>query len=127
MNSGGIWTIVVGLGKADCLFCQIVEKKIPARVVLEDARAVAFEDIHPQAPVHVLVIPRRHIATTADLTTADRELVGDLVLMADKIARTRLEGRGYRLVMNCRAEAGQTVFHVHLHLLGGRLMTWPPG
>ncbi|MEK7767639.1 MAG: histidine triad nucleotide-binding protein [bacterium] len=113
---------------ADCLFCQIVEKKVPARVVLEDERAVAFEDIHPQAPVHVLVIPRRHIATTADLTTADRELVGDLVLMADRIARARLgEGRGYRLVMNCGAEAGQLVFHMHLHLLGGRPMKWPPG
>ena len=113
---------------ADCLFCQIVEKKVPARVVLEDEWAVAFEDIHPQAPVHVLVIPRRHIATTADLAMADRELVGDLVLMADKIARARLgEGQGDRLVMNCGAEAGQSVFHVHLHLLGGRPMKWPPG
>ena len=112
---------------ADCLFCQIVEKKVQARVVVEDERAMAFEDINPQAPVHVLVIPRRHISTTADLTEADRELVGDLVLMADRIARKRLGNRGYRLVMNCRAEAGQSVFHVHLHVLGGRPMTWPPG
>jgi histidine triad (HIT) family protein len=113
---------------ADCLFCRIVAGEIPAKRVYEDDRIVAFEDIHPQAPVHVLVVPRRHVATLNDLEAADDGLVGALVRAAGAIARARgVAESGYRTVFNCNAGAGQTVFHLHLHLLGGRLLGWPPG
>lgn len=110
----------------DCLFCRIVRKEIPAKIVAEDAFAVAFRDVNPQAPVHVLVIPRAHVASLNQADDAD--LIGRLHLMAARIAREEgLSERGYRTVINTNADAGQTVFHVHLHLLGGRRMTWPPG
>jgi diadenosine tetraphosphate (Ap4A) HIT family hydrolase len=112
----------------DCIFCKIAEGKIPARVIYEDDLAVAFEDISPQAPVHTLVIPRKHISTLLDMEDGDRELVGHLFKVAADLARQKgVDNGGFRLVMNTNADAGQTVFHVHLHLLGGRAMSWPPG
>jgi histidine triad (HIT) family protein len=110
----------------DCLFCRIVRKEIPVTLVAEDEHSIAFRDINPQAPVHVLVIPRAHVASldAAD----DAEMVGRLSLMAAEIARAEgVSASGYRTVMNTNSAAGQTVFHVHLHLLGGRSMHWPPG
>lgn len=112
----------------DCIFCRIVEKKAPAKILYEDELSVAFEDIAPQAPVHVLVIPKRHISTALELKEEDKDLIGHLFLIAGKIASEKgIAERGFRLVINCNREAGQTVFHLHLHLLGGRPMHWPPG
>ena len=112
----------------DCLFCKIIQKKIPARIVHEDENVLAFEDINPQAPVHVLVIPKKHIATTLEISPADHGLVGRLFEAASAIAHARgIAERGFRLVMNTNPESGQTVYHIHLHLLGGRPMHWPPG
>jgi histidine triad (HIT) family protein len=111
----------------DNIFLKIVERKIKADIVYEDDRSLAFRDINPQAPVHVLIIPKKVIATHADLTEADRELLGHLHLVAAKLAQQLGLGEGYRLVLNCQELAGQTVPHLHLHLLGGRLMHWPPG
>ena len=111
-----------------CLFCKIVAGEIPSKRVYEDEELVAFEDIHPQAPTHVLVIPRRHIATLNDLTNAEDGLIGSMERRAAVIAEQAGHGaKGYRTVFNCNADAGQTVFHIHLHLLGGRPMSWPPG
>jgi histidine triad (HIT) family protein len=110
------------------LFCRILQGQIPSEKVFEDDEIVAFEDVNPQAPVHILVIPRKHIATLNELQAEDDATLGRLHRVAAELARERdLAERGYRLVMNCNAEAGQTVFHVHLHLLGGRPMQWPPG
>ena len=112
----------------DCLFCKIVAKEIPATVVFENERVTAFEDIHPQAPTHVQIIPKRHLASTLELGEADRELIGELVDVGAAIARERgFADDGFRLVFNTNAAAGQTVFHIHLHLLGGRSFSWPPG
>ncbi len=112
----------------ECIFCRIVSGEVSAKKVYEDDDVVAFEDIRPQAPVHILVIPRRHIATVNDLTESDAQLIGRLVLVAKRIAAERgLAERGYRLVLNCNRDSGQEVFHIHLHLLGGRKFTWPPG
>ena len=113
---------------SDCLFCKIVEREVPAVLVHEDELLVAFEDINPQAPTHVLIVPKRHIATLDDLRENDRGLVGAMVECAASIARARGHAKtGYRTVFNCNDAGGQTVFHIHLHLLGGRDMTWPPG
>lgn len=113
---------------ADCLFCKIVNKELPARVVHEDEDTVAFEDVNPQAPTHVLVVPRRHVATMNDLMPEDEALVGKLFRVGAKIAKDRgFADRGWRAVMNANRDAGQTVFHIHLHVLGGRGMRWPPG
>ena len=112
----------------DCLFCKIVDGTIPARIVHQDADTVAFEDLNPQAPVHVLVIPRKHIATKNDLSPDDDELVGKLFRVAGQVARERgIADSGWRAVMNTNHDAGQSVFHIHLHVLGGRHMRWPPG
>jgi histidine triad (HIT) family protein len=112
----------------DCLFCRIAAGDIPASIVYQDERLIAFRDINPQAPVHVLLIPRRHIATLNDLAAADDELVGEMARRAAALARELgVSERGYRTVVNCNADAGQTVFHIHMHLLGGRKMAWPPG
>jgi histidine triad (HIT) family protein len=109
-----------------CLFCRIVRGEIPAKKVAEDEHCVAFRDINPQAPTHVLVVPREHVASLNEAT--DPALVGRLALFAARIAREEgIAERGYRTVFNTNAEAGQTVFHLHLHLLGGRHMGWPPG
>jgi len=111
-----------------CLFCRIAAGEIPVSKVYEDADVLAFNDINPQAPLHVLVIPRRHIATTNDIAESDQALVGQLVRRAAAIAAEKgYADRCYRTVFNCNAEAGQTVFHIHLHLLAGRSLTWPPG
>ena len=113
---------------ADCLFCKIVKREIPASIVYEDDRMLAFNDINPQGPTHVLVIPKRHIATLNELSDTDDALVGELVRRAAAIAKERgLSANGFRAVFNTNREAGQTVFHIHLHLIGGRPMRWPPG
>jgi len=111
-----------------CLFCRILQRELPARFVHEDERIAAIEDINPQAPVHVLVIPRKHVATLNDLVNEDDGLVGEMIRRAAIIARARgIHESGYRTVFNCNRGAGQSVFHLHLHLLGGRRMRWPPG
>jgi histidine triad (HIT) family protein len=111
-----------------CLFCKIIAGEIPASKVYEDDRVIAFNDTNPQAPMHVLVVPKKHIATLNELSATDDGLVGSMVRLAAAIAKDRgFDGPGYRTVFNCNAQAGQSVFHVHLHLLGGRVMTWPPG
>ena len=113
---------------ADCIFCKIAAGKIPAEIVYQNQELVAFKDVNPQAPQHILIIPRQHIETILDLKAEDVELTGRMVLAAGKIARDLgLAERGYRLVFNCGRDGGQEVYHIHLHLLGGRRMTWPPG
>jgi histidine triad (HIT) family protein len=112
---------------ADNIFLKIVRKEIPARIVHEDEQCLAFHDTRPQAPVHVLIIPKKEIATHVDIQAEDRELIGHLHVVAAQIARQLGLSDGYRLVLNCRERAGQTVPHLHLHLLGGRDFTWPPG
>ncbi len=112
----------------DCIFCKIAAGEIPATKVLETDDVVVFRDLNPQAPTHLLAIPRKHIATINDLTEDDAELVGKLYLAARQVAADEgIADSGYRTVMNCGEGAGQTVFHIHLHILGGRPLTWPPG
>ncbi len=112
----------------DCLFCKMVRGELKPDCVYEDDRVLAFHDINPQAPVHVLVVPKVHIATLNDLEDAHAELVGRLFVAAKRIAgELEIAQPGYRTVLNCNAAAGQTVFHIHLHLLGGRRFSWPPG
>jgi histidine triad (HIT) family protein len=107
--------------ETDCLFCKIVNRELPADVVFEDDELVAFNDISPQAPTHTLIIPKRHIATVNDLTEAEINLPGEMILRARALADEKgIAESGYRLIMNCNAEGGQTVYHIHLHLLGGR-------
>ena len=113
---------------SDCLFCKIIAGQIPASIVYQDETLVAITDINPQAPLHVLIIPRRHIATLNDLSPADDGLVGTMLRRAAALAKEGgYHDRGYRTVFNTNREAGQTVFHIHLHLLAGRPLTWPPG
>ena len=112
----------------DCLFCKMVSGEIQPDVVFEDDDVLAFRDVSPQAPVHVLVIPKSHIATTNELTPEHAALIGKMVLAARQIAADEgVAEPGYRMVMNCNPEAGQSVYHIHLHMLGGRPMGWPPG
>jgi len=112
----------------NCLFCKIIDREIPASIVYEDDSVLAFNDINPQAPTHVLIVPKRHIATLADLTDEDDALVGEIVRRAAALASERgIAAGGYRTVFNTNRDAGQTVFHIHLHLIGGRSMHWPPG
>ncbi|MBI1977578.1 MAG: histidine triad nucleotide-binding protein [Candidatus Omnitrophica bacterium] len=111
----------------DCIFCKIIDKKIPARFEYEDSELVAIQDIHPQAPVHLLVIPRKHISDINAAQESDCKLLGGLIHRAKLLAQHKKVEDGYRLVLNNGSKAGQSVFHVHLHLLGGRPMTWPPG
>ncbi len=111
-----------------CIFCKIVNKEVATNVIYEDNNIMAFDDINPQAPIHKLIIPKRHIATINDLTEEDSNLAGNLVLLGQKIAiELKISEKGYRLLFNCNREGGQDVFHIHLHLLGGRAMHWPPG
>ena len=112
---------------ADTIFGRIIRGEIPARIVHDDDRCLAFHDVAPQAPVHVLVIPKRPIASLADATEADADLLGHLVLVATQLARTLGLEDGYRLVVNCGRDGGQSVDHLHVHLLGGRRLGWPPG
>lgn len=112
----------------DCIFCKMAAGAIKPDTVYEDDEILAFRDIHPQAPVHVLVIPKRHIATLNDVTAADTALIGRLLLIAKQIAAdSGVAESGYRTLISCNRGGGQTVFHLHLHLLGGRHMKWPPG
>ena len=112
----------------DCIFCKIVTGDIPADIVYQNDHVVAFRDLDPQAPTHILVIPRRHIARLNDLQESDADIIGQLVLAAAEIARQEgIAEDGYRTILNCNDDGGQTVFHIHLHLLGGRRMGWPPG
>lgn len=116
------------MANQDCLFCKILSGEIPADVIYESDTAIAFRDINPQAPTHALIIPRKHIATINDIDEEDHALVGGLYAAAKEIAlREGFSEEGYRAVMNCNEAAGQTVFHIHLHLLGGRQLGWPPG
>ena len=112
----------------DCLFCKIINGDIPADIVYQDDDVLGFNDVNPQAPTHILFIPKKHIATVNDLKTNDAELIGKLYLAAKKVATDNgFADQGYRLVMNCNAGAGQTVFHIHLHMLAERSLSWPPG
>lgn len=111
-----------------CLFCNVIEKKVPSDVVYEDEHAIAFRDIRPVAPTHVLVVPRKHMAAVHDLTAADAEIMGRVMVAARNVAhQLGLEAAGYRLVINDGDAAGQTVHHIHVHVLGGRSLSWPPG
>jgi histidine triad (HIT) family protein len=113
---------------SECLFCKILAGEIPADIIFESESTIAFRDINPRAPTHVLIIPRQHVATINDIEPQHEELVGSLFSAAKAIASAEgLSEDGYRVVMNCNEAAGQTVFHLHLHLLGGRALTWPPG
>jgi len=113
---------------ADCLFCKIASKEIPAQLAYEDDQVLAFDDIHPAAPVHVLVVPRKHIATLNDAQPADDAVLGKLMTVAARVARDRgIAESGWRVTVNVGRDAHQLVFHVHLHLMGGRPFGWPPG
>lgn len=112
----------------NCLFCKIVAKEIPATVVFEDDEILAFRDINPQAPTHLLIIPKKHIATINDSEEDDAQLLGKMILQAKKLAQMEaIDETGYRLVFNINSGGGQEVYHIHLHLIGGRQMAWPPG
>ncbi len=112
----------------NCLFCKIISKEIHSKPVYEDESILAFEDLNPQAPVHILIIPKKHISTSLDIKDDDNELIGQMFQAANRIAKDKgIAEKGFRTVMNCNHDAGQTVFHIHLHLLGGRAMNWPPG
>ena len=116
------------MSEIDCPFCKIIEGKIPSSKVYEDTLCYAFDDINPQAPTHVQIIPRKHIATLNDLIPEDEPMAGHLLTVAVRIANERsIAEAGYRTVFNCNRGAGQSVFHIHLHLLGGRSLGWPPG
>ncbi len=113
---------------ADCLFCKMVKGEIKPDIVYEDEEILAFRDISPQAPVHILVIPKQHIPTLNDLEKDHAELIGKLFLVASKVAEKEgVAQTGYRTIINCNRDAGQEVFHIHLHMIGGRSMKWPPG
>ena len=112
----------------DCLFCKIIERKIPAKIVYEDDRVLAFDDIRPQAPIHTLVIPKVHFASLNEIPGDRAEILSDILLKARRIAEAKgIAESGYRIVLNTARDSGQEVFHIHFHLLGGRRMTWPPG
>ncbi len=111
-----------------CVFCQIAARERPATILYEDEQCVAFQDIHPKAPVHVLVVPRKHLASLNENLAEEEALLGHMLATAARVAKAKgIDGSGYRIVINTNAEAGQTVFHVHLHVMGGRRMQWPPG
>ena len=112
----------------DCLFCKIVKGEVPANIILSDERIIVFDDVNPQAPEHKLIIPKKHITTLNDIKDTDTDLMGHLIYTATTLAHTlNLAQDGYRIIMNCNVTGGQTVFHIHLHLLGGRQFLWPPG
>ncbi len=114
-------------GMSDCLFCKISDKQIPASVVYEDADVLAFRDISPKAPTHILIIPRKHITSLATLSEDDEKLAGHILFVAKQLAQREGLTNGFRTVFNAGSDGGQTVFHLHLHLLGGRALAWPPG
>jgi histidine triad (HIT) family protein len=113
---------------SECIFCNIISGKIPAQIIFENEDIIAIKDISPQAPVHILVFPKKHIPTLLDLKEEDERLIGKMVMAASRLAKeNNIDSRGFRLVFNCNKEAGQSVYHIHMHLLGGRIMGWPPG
>jgi len=112
----------------NCLFCQIAKRELDSDIVYEDDHVVAFSDIQPQAPIHKLIIPRQHIETLNDLNIEHNEIIAHMILTATKLAEDlKIDQDGYRVIFNCNRNGGQAVYHIHLHLLGGRQMTWPPG
>lgn len=111
----------------DCLFCKIIEGEIPSKLIYEDDQVYAFYDIDPKAPVHFLVVPKQHIATLNDLKPADEQLIGHIVFTAQRLAKELGCDEGFRVVMNCNEQGGQTVYHIHMHVLGQRQLDWPPG
>ena len=112
----------------DCIFCKIVNKDIPSELIFEDEQIVAFNDINPQAPIHILIIPKEHFASLNDIPDEKKELLSHILLRARQIAQNiGIKEKGYRIVLNTARDSGQEVFHIHFHLLGGRRMTWPPG
>jgi histidine triad (HIT) family protein len=112
----------------ECIFCKILNGEMAANIIYEDEQVIAFDDLFPKAPIHKLIIPRKHIATINDLTTQDVPLVGHMTEVAKDLAKKfKIDQSGYRILMNCNKNAGQVVFHIHMHLLGGRALTWPPG
>jgi histidine triad (HIT) family protein len=112
----------------DCIFCKIIAGKIPATIIYEDDKVIAFDDLYPKAPIHKLIIPRKHIATINDIKESDKELIGHMYCIAKNMAADlNIATDGYRTLMNCNKNGGQEVYHLHLHLLGGRQMHWPPG
>ncbi len=112
----------------DCIFCKIINKKIPASIVFEDEKMIAFNDINPQAPIHILLIPREHFASLNDIPEEKKSILSHLLLKARQIAQEKgIAEKGYRIVLNTEKDSGQEVFHIHFHLLGGRRMHWPPG
>ena len=112
----------------DCLFCGIIKGDIKGDIVYQDSSVVAFRDINPKAPVHLLIVPRKHLSTLLDVGEEDKELIGDMMTVSTKLAKDQgISEDGFRVVVNCGAGAGQSVFHIHFHLLGGRPLTWPPG
>lgn len=112
----------------NCIFCKIVKKEIPSKILYEDDLVIAFEDIAPQAPIHILVIPKKHYSTVLDINENDKELIGHIFMVIKKITEQKgVDEKGFRVVMNCNSQGGQTVFHVHFHILAGRQMHWPPG
>ncbi len=113
---------------SDCLFCGVIKGDVKGSIVYQDNSVVAFKDINPKAPVHLLIVPRKHIVTLLDLQQEDKSLIGDIFSVANQLAKDQgIAKDGFRVVVNCGAGAGQSVFHIHFHLLGGRPMTWPPG
>lgn len=113
---------------SNCIFCKIVNKELPAEIAYEDDKVLAFKDLSPQAPTHLLIIPKKHISTMNDIQDEDVALIGHIKLTAAKIAKELgFADAGYRVVMNCNEDGGQTVYHIHLHLLAGRSLAWPPG
>ncbi|MEK6645218.1 MAG: histidine triad nucleotide-binding protein [Candidatus Firestonebacteria bacterium] len=112
----------------DCIFCKIAKKEIKSKIVYSDEEIVAFEDVNPQAPIHILIIPRKHIPKILDIDETDKNILFRLIAIANKLANdNKIAESGFRLVLNCNSDAGQTVFHIHLHLLGGRKFSWPAG
>lgn len=111
-----------------CIFCKIIHKEIPSKIIYEDDLVLAFDDINPQAPFHILIIPKKHYSTLFDIDENDKELIGHIFIVARNIAKQMgINERGFRIVMNCNQDAGQTIYHIHFHLLAGRRMHWPPG
>lgn len=112
----------------ESIFTKIIKREIPAKIVFENDEIIAFNDVNPQAPIHILIVPKKQIPTLNDLNTEDAELMGKIILTAKMLAKEfNIDNKGYRLVINCNEWAGQTVFHIHCHLLGGRIFGWPPG
>lgn len=112
----------------DCVFCRVANKQIPSSIVFEDEETLAFNDINPQAPVHIIIMPKRHLERISDIDITNSQIMGKLVLVANNLAALKgILKSGYRIVINCNKDAGQAVFHLHVHLLGGRALSWPPG